>query len=126
MTAEVFSGVAGCVMIIVAVLVQPLAVVTVIEYVPAVRLLIVDVLPPFDQAYVYGPCPPFTFTVALPVLPPKQGTSTNEERIFPGAGPCATTTLSMEIQPLASVTLTMYVPAVNPFAFALFPPDGDH
>ena len=60
---------AGTVMIILAVVEQPLLSETVTVYEPAERLLAVAFEPPLgDHAYVYGEVPPPGVTVALPVL----------------------------------------------------------
>ena len=39
---------------------------------------------------------------------------------------CVMVTLAVAVQPLASVTVTVYVPAESPVAVILFPPLGAH
>ena len=63
---------AGSVMVILAVSVHPLASVAVTVYVPAVRLVIVLVVAPLDQANVYPVVPPDAEAVASPSFPALQ------------------------------------------------------
>ena len=57
--------------------------------------------------------PPVAVTLAVPLLPPKQLTGVALQVATNWAG-CVTIDSQVAVQPLASVTVTVYVPAVNP------------
>ena len=63
-----------------------MASVTVHVYVPAVKLVAVWVVLPFDQKYVYGGVPPLTETFAVPLPPPLQLTFVVDEETVIAAG----------------------------------------
>ena len=114
-------------MVVDAVAEHPLLSVRLMVYVPAISPVLVEFVPPPDQEYVYGEVPPVGVDETLPVLPPQQFTfavvvaeTLNTEGwvmvAVPGVG---------EPHPFASVTNTLYVPAVNPVKVEFVPPDGD-
>src|SRR5688572_30292071 len=108
----------------VAVAVHPLASVTVTVYVPAVRPVALALVPPEGaQLYEYAGVPPPAVAVALPVFPPKQRTGVMVAETVSNVG-CVIVTVAVLVHPLASVTVTVYVPAVKPVAAALVPPEG--
>ena len=97
--------------------VHPLASVTVTLYVPAVKPLTVVVVAPVFQKYVYGDVPPLTNTATLPLDCPHVS-------LFPvtlhiGALGVVKVTLHTVVQPLASDTVTLYVPAPKLLAVAV-------
>jgi hypothetical protein len=102
---------------------HPFASVTVHDQVPAGRLFAVA---PFCMGAVfhwkvYGPVPPEAFTVALPFEPPKQLT----ERfalvlVLRGAAGWTMVTFVVLVQPCASVTVQVHVPAARLIAEAVF------
>jgi hypothetical protein len=99
------------------VVVQPLASLTVIVVPPAARPLNVplawNVTPSFE--YVYGDVPPEPLTVTLPVELPKQRTFVcNPTLAVSAAVGCVIVTNLVAVQPFASVTVTLYVPATRP------------
>src|SRR5207247_1704738 len=121
------NAVSGCVMVALAVAVQPLASLTVTMYVPAPRLVAVD---PFCTGLVFHenvllPVPPLALAVALPLVPPKQSTLTCALMLeIDAVSGCVMVALAVAVQPLASLTVTMYVPAprlvaVEPFCTGL-------
>ena len=60
--------------------------------------------------------PPEAAAVALPVAPPAQAVFINEEMVATsGAAGCPMVADVTAVQPLASVTVTVYVPAGSPF-----------
>src|SRR5947208_6569695 len=82
-------------------------------YVPAPRLVAVD---PFCTGLVFHenvllPVPPLALAVALPLVPPKQSTITYALMLAPNAvSGSVMAALAVAVQPLASLTVTMYVP----------------
>jgi hypothetical protein len=107
------SAAAGCVIVTLAVVVQLLASVMVTLYVPAARFDKSSVVDPFDQLYVYGDVPPVTFKLAAPVELPKHNTLVGVVlALKPDAG-CVITTEAVVVQLLASVMVTLYVPAAR-------------
>jgi len=86
--------------------VHPLASVTVYEYVPAVTVL--------APVPVYAPVPPVAETVTE-VEPPLQAMLPEVDEATKSAG-SATVMLVDAVQPLASVTVYEYVPAVTVLA----------
>ena len=61
-------------------------------------------------------------TVADPVVPPLQSTG-EAAAVAVSCGGCVIVVLAVEVQPLASVTVTTYDPAVRPVGLAP-EPDG--
>src|SRR5438270_13997396 len=72
------------------------------------------------QLNVYGAVPPLPLAVALPVLPPKQSTSTCP-LIFAASARSEERRVGKDgaVQLLASLTVKMYGHALNPLAVAL-------
>jgi hypothetical protein len=64
-------------------------------------------------------------TVALPVFPPKQSTG-EEVADAASTGGSVIVTDAVVVHPFASVTVTVYDPAINPVAVAPVPPVGAH
>ena len=60
------------------------------------------------------------------VVPPKQFTLVCVSKVDRAALGCVIMTVCVAAHLLASVTVTVYVPADRPVAIALLPPDGDH
>lgn len=102
----------GCDTDLVCVFVQPLASVTVTVYIPAVRLTMSSVVAPFDHWKLKAGVPPVTLMLIEPLLPPLQETGSEVEVMF-NAGGCEMVALIDLVQPLESVTVTVYVPAVR-------------
>jgi hypothetical protein len=90
-----------------------LASVTVTLYVPAVNDDRSSVIAPFDQLYEYGAVPPDTVKLAAPVEFPKHNTFVPVMLAVSAEAGCVIVTLAVVVHPLASVTVTEYVPAVN-------------
>jgi len=61
----------------------------------------------------------------VPLEPPKQDTFDTTDDEFKIGG-CVMVKFCVAVHPLASVTVTVYVPADKPEAVAAVPPDGDH
>ena len=70
--------------------------------------------------------PPVAEIVAVPVDWPKQFTFVWAELATRAAAGSEMVALAVVLQPLSSVTVTKYVPAVRPVAVAALPPAGDH
>ena len=107
-----------------AVAVHPFASVIVTTYAPAARLFAVAAVPP-DGAheYEYPPAPPDGFTVADPELDPQfVGVDDEVEVIAVGSVMFA---FAVAVHPLASVIVTVYVPAPRLDSFPVVPPLGD-
>ena len=68
--------------------------------------------PAIDQLNVWGATPPVTVTEIEPLLPPKQLTFVAEIRCWISSG-CVTVTLAVAVQLFASLTVTVYVPAIK-------------
>ena len=66
---------------------------------------------------------PLTVTEADPFVPPLQATFVCDVPTVNAAG-CVTVYDLVAVHPLASVTVTVYVPAASPVAVAPVPPDG--
>jgi hypothetical protein len=102
-----------------AVYVHPWASVNVTVYVPAVRPIAVAV-PCGGTVFhdiVYGAVPPATpLIVAVPLLPPGQLTLVAVSGLAVMAEGAVIVTLQVVVHRLASVTITVYVPAVKPTA----------
>jgi hypothetical protein len=90
--------------------VQPFVSVTVTEYVPAVLVLIVEVVAPVLQSYVTAPVPPLgvAVSVAGKVLEQTVGLLTETD----GLGSTVSVPVPDPVHPFVSVTVTEYVPAV--------------
>jgi hypothetical protein len=87
---------------------------------------VADVPPTGDQAYAYGPVPPLTFTDALPFEPPLHETLVCASAVKAKALGSVIMKERVAVQPLASVTVTVYVPATRPVIEEAVPPEGDH
>jgi hypothetical protein len=74
-----------------------------------------------DQEYVYGRVPPEAETVTLPSIPELQLTDVADAAAVMSVG-STMVTLLFELQLLISVTVTVYVPVLNPVAVAVFCP----
>jgi hypothetical protein len=78
--------------------------------------LAVETFPaPDDQEYVYWPVPPAGTATALPSQDPLQFALLLMELIVK-AGGWVRTTVCVDLQPLASLTVQVNVPEHNPFA----------
>jgi predicted RNA methylase len=118
---EIVSGV-GCVIVAVVDVVHPFASVAVTVYVPAVRLLIVEVADPVFQRYEY-PAVPFDATeVAEPVEAPLHKTFIVDGIDTVNKPGCVIVAFVDVVHPLASVTVTVYVPAVRLLIVAVVDP----
>ena len=110
------SAVVGCVMGTGRVVVHPRASVMVQVQVPAGRLFAVALVCAglVFQLKAYGVVPPVTSTVALPVFPPKQFTlvCAPVDALNAAAG-WVMVTVRMVVQPRASVTVQVHVPATR-------------
>ena len=111
----------GCVIVTVVVTVQPLLSVTVTVQIPAVNPVTVAV----DCAgtgsfhrYVYASVPPAPVAMACPLLPPLHDILVCVVVTVSTTG-WVITAVCVAVQPLASVTVTVQVPAVNPVTVAV-------
>src|SRR5438876_9661637 len=101
------NAVSGCVMVALAVAVQPLASLTVTMYVPAPRLVAVD---PFCTGLVFheneiGRASCREMALVLPLVAPKQRTLTCALMLALNAvSGCVMVALAVAVQPLASLT----------------------
>jgi hypothetical protein len=111
----------GSVTVVVAVEVQVFASVTVTVYVFAVNPLLFWFVPPLLHAKVYGDVPPLTVNVTAPFDPPLQLTLEAVGVTVIAVG-SVTVVVAVEVQEFASVTMTVYVFAVNPLLFWFVPP----
>ena len=117
----------GWVIVKFRVAVHPLASVTVTVYAPALKPeAVADVPPDGDHEYVYPPAPPDGLTEAEPFEAPLQDTFVCEPVEVLIAVGWVMVKLRVAVQALASVTVTVYTPALKPVAVADVPPDGDH
>ena len=82
----------------------------------------VDVLPPVLQEYVYDEVPPETLTLAVPFEPPLQLVDVAVAIKLNAVG-SVTTTVAVAVHELASVAVTVYVPAVRPVIVEDDPPE---
>jgi hypothetical protein len=107
---------AGSVITAVVFVLQPFASVTVQPYVPLGNPEAVAPLPPIGvQVYVKGPAEPDTEIVADPSLPPLQLTGV-VLAVALSAGGCEILVWPVALQPVAEVTVTLYVPGLSPDA----------
>jgi Ni,Fe-hydrogenase III component G len=109
---ERFNAV-GCVIVALVVAVQRFASVTVTVYVPATTPDKSCELAPLLQLYVYPAVPPLTVKSIAPVDPPLQATLVTDVERFNALG-CVIVALVVAVQRFASVTVTVYDPAVTP------------
>ena len=63
---------------------------------------------------MYGEVPPAGVTVAAPVLPPKHNTLLTVVPVLNAAAGCVMVIEAVMVQALASVTVTVLIPAFNP------------
>ena len=73
---------------------------------------------------MYPGVPALADAVADPSFPPKHKTSVDTADAVSSGGSEIFADVTT-VHPLASVTVTEYVPAYNPFAMDAFPPAGD-
>ena len=107
--------------------VHELASVTTTSYVPAVRPVIVAVPSPVgvpDQLYVYEVIPPITLAVRLPLVPPLQLTLVDVGIVTTNCTGEVIVNVWVAVQALASVTVQVQVPAVNPVTLTVPSPVG--
>ena len=90
--------------------VHPFVSVTVTEYVPAVLVLIVDVVAPVLQSYVTAPVPPLGVAVRVAGNELAHEVGLFTETV--GLGSTVSVPVPEPVQPFVSVTVTVYVPAV--------------
>ena len=90
--------------------VQPFVSVTVTEYVPAVLVLIVEVVAPVLQAYVTAPVPPAGVAVNVAGSALAHRSTLATEAV--GFGSTVNVPEPVPVHPFVSVTVTEYVPAV--------------
>jgi len=100
---EEATNAVGSVIVIVVVDVQPFASVTVYEYVPAVSVNV-----PVPE---YGAVPPVALTVTVDE-PPLQSIAVEDEEATNAVGSVIVIVV-VDVQPFASVTVYVYVPAVS-------------
>ena len=93
--------------------------VAVTVYVPAVKPLFVVVVFPLLHNSVVGNVPPDTMMLMLPLLPPLQLMFVTVPVMLKGAVGWVITTSPVAIHPIASITVTVQVPAVKPVACAV-------
>jgi len=83
-----------------------------------------DPVVPLDHAYVYGPVPPVAEAEAEPSLAMPQLASVAEgDPAFQVKVPALIVTDPTAVHPLASVTVTVYVPADSPVSVEAVPPE---
>lgn len=116
----------GSVIATVLMLLQLFASVIVTTYVPAVKPEIAEEVLPLLQLYVYAGAPPLIVELALPLLPPLQVTPVSGNAFAVPPPVFATATEVVAVQPLASVIVTVYVPADKFNAVCPVPPAGNH
>jgi hypothetical protein len=80
------------------------------------------VVAPVFHEYVYGAVPPVADTVAVPSADPKHVASVLLQVGSNGADGPPTVALHVVEHPLASVTVTLYVPALRPLMPAVVAP----
>ncbi len=108
---------AGCTILFEEIAEQPKPSVTVTLYVEAVSNALSSVVIPPPQLYVIGAVPPMTVISIAPLFPPKQDTLVTPE-VSEIPEPICVTAIALETeQPVLSVTVTVYVPAIKPALF---------
>jgi pyridoxal biosynthesis lyase PdxS len=112
----------GCVTFAVVDAVHPLASVAVTVYTPAVKLLIVEVVAPVFQRYEYPAVPFDANEVTEPVEAPLHKTFVVEGIDTANKVGCVIVTVVDVVHPLASVAVTVYVPAVRLLLVAVVDP----
>ena len=112
---------AGSSIVTLSVSVHPLASVAVTVYVPAASPVMVAPVPLLLQANVFVPVPPVALAVADPSETPLQLASVPDMDADTAVG-SVTTDVAVSVHPLASVTVIVYVPAVNPVTIEDVPP----
>jgi hypothetical protein len=116
----------GCVMVNDLVIEHPAGELIVHVYVPAQSPVAVAPVPPEGaQEYVYVPVPPDATTVALPLHAALQVTFTCD-CVAVITGGCVIVAVAVDVQPFASVTVTVYDPAMSVEAVGPVPPEGAH
>jgi hypothetical protein len=105
-TTELATNAVGSVIVVLDVVVQLFASVTVTVYVPATRPLAVADVAALLHAKVYGDVPPDPFAVAVPLLPPLQLTGVFEALAVNIAG-SVIVTLDVVVQEFTSDTVTV-------------------
>ena len=121
-TCEAATKTVGSVTVDELVEVQPFASVTVTVYVPAATPVIDAVVAVFDHAYVYGDVPPVADAVAPPSDNPLQVMVESTCEAATNTVGSVTVDELVEVQPFASVTVTVYVPADKLLAVAVVAP----
>jgi hypothetical protein len=117
---------AGAVMVAVAVVVQPLASVTVTLYVPAAKAFGSSTsAAELSQSNVNGAVPPDTVRLILPLLTPAQVAFVATAVADSATAGSVIVTVAVLVQFLASVTVTVYGPAAKPVAVAVVAVLGD-
>ena len=117
------SAAAGCDIVTLEIELHPLTSVPVTVYVPAARPVLAAVVRPFDHKNPTAPVPPVEDAVAAPVELPKQRTLVCDPMLtFNAAAGCDIVTEAIEVQPFASVPVTVYVPAARPVFKAVVRP----
>jgi hypothetical protein len=104
---------AGAVIVTTLVPVHPLASVAVTVYVPAGAVSVVPLIVPPVLVYTIVPTPPVTLNAELPI-PPLHNAAISVDATTMAAG-AVMVAVAVVVQPLASVTVTLYVPAAKAF-----------
>jgi len=115
-------NVVGCEIVAVVDAVHPFASVAVTVYVPIVRLLIVAVVAPVFHKYEYPPVPLDATEVAEPVEAPLHNTFVVVGIDIANKLGCVIVADVDDVHPLASVAVTVYVPAVRLLIVAVVDP----
>ena len=75
---------------------------------------------------MYAGVPPPAVTAAVPVFPPLHKILVDAEMVAVNKGGCVIVTVAVAEHPVASFTVTVYVPALRPVPIAFVPPVGAH
>ena len=89
---------------------------------PALKPVMLEVVFPFDHAYVYAGVPPLGADCATPVLLPLQSTFVVTVALANKVAFCVIVTEAVAVHPLASVTVKVYVPALKPLMLEVVAP----
>ena len=122
---ELATTAVGSVTVVPAVVVQLFASDTVTVYVPATSPLAVAVVAKVAElvevlhAKLYGAVPPEPLAVADPSFPPLQLMFVFTTELATTAVGSVMAVVAIDVQLFASVTVTVYVPATNPFVVAV-------